>query len=223
MLAGNRRRTQTESQEEIRVRRFRPNNNKTVFVGIDMSLTRPGICIGTSSDNYSCISKKMPEGKKFPHPVFRYSHISDKIIASIIDYSKMKNLKNGVVIVMEDYAYGASGHTFAIAENGGIFKYNLIMAGFPIHTSLFLVSTGHLKMFVTGNGQSPKDIMIKEVYKKWGFDTSSNDEADAFSLWKIGMALNGRENTTIYQEGILKKIREYNGKKSRSPKKKAKI
>lgn len=180
-----------------------PKSHKTHFAGVDLSLLRPGICTGSSVKDFRCSSPKMPDGKKFTHPILRYRAISN-LVASF--------LKRETIIAMEDYAYGASGKTFAIAENGGIFKYRMICEyGIP-HQNIYLVSTHHLKMFATGKGNATKDIILKEVFKRYGFDTSSNDEADAYILWRIAMALKWADpDVTKYQKGILDKIREYNG------------
>lgn len=186
--------------------RHRKPEPKSHFAGIDLSLLRPGICTGSSIGDFRCSSVKMPDGKKFQHPTLRYKAISNLVMTFV---------KRESIVIMEDYAYGASGKTFAIAENGGILKYRMICEyGIP-HENIHLVSTHHLKMFATGKGNSTKDIILKEVFRRYGFDTSSNDEADAYILWRIGLALHGKDpDVTKYQKDILKKIREYNGKNS---------
>lgn len=45
-----------------------------------------------------------------------------------------------------------------------------------------VLTPGELKKFVTGKGNSPKDLMLLKVYKKWGVEFKSNDLADAYGL-----------------------------------------
>jgi hypothetical protein len=47
------------------------------------------------------------------------------------------------------------------------------------------------------------------VYKKWGVEFSSSDEADAFVLAKIGQALlGGNEDLTKYQAEVIDELRK---------------
>jgi len=39
-----------------------------------------------------------------------------------------------------------------------------------------------IKKFVTGKGNAKKDTIIKEIYKRWGFDTDNNNTADAYAI-----------------------------------------
>jgi hypothetical protein len=42
-----------------------------------------------------------------------------------------------------------------------------------------------IKKFITGRGNCKKELVLKEVYRKFGFDTTINDIADAFALAKL--------------------------------------
>lgn len=42
-----------------------------------------------------------------------------------------------------------------------------------------------LKKYVTGKGSGHKEIVLKEIYKKFNFDTNNNNIADAFVLAKM--------------------------------------
>ena len=44
-----------------------------------------------------------------------------------------------------------------------------------------------IKKFVTGNGQCKKNLMLLQVYKKFGIEFDSDDECDAFSLAKFAL------------------------------------
>lgn len=42
-----------------------------------------------------------------------------------------------------------------------------------------------IKKFISGKGNCGKDIVVKEVYKKFGFDTDVNDLADAYAIGRL--------------------------------------
>ena len=62
-------------------------------------------------------------------------------------------------VFLEDYAYGATGRVFHIAENGGILKYKL--SEFQTET----VPPTVIKKFATGKGNASKDDML-DAWKK---------------------------------------------------------
>lgn len=52
-----------------------------------------------------------------------------------------------------------------------------------------LVAPTSLKAFVSGKGNAPKELMIKEVFSRFGADCKNNNEADAVGLLYLGMAM----------------------------------
>jgi Holliday junction resolvasome RuvABC endonuclease subunit len=90
------------------------------------------------------------------------------------------------IVVFEGYSFGSKGRgVFSIAELGGVMKMFFFKKGVkPI-----IVPPTVLKKFVIGKGIGPKEVMLKEVFKKWNFDTSDNNLADAYSLMKFGEAV----------------------------------
>lgn len=43
-----------------------------------------------------------------------------------------------------------------------------------------------LKAYTCGTGTAKKELMLQQVYKRWSYETSDNNEADAFALMKLG-------------------------------------
>jgi len=69
------------------------------------------------------------------------------------------------------------------------------------------VAPSQLKKFGTGTGQCKKEVVIKEVFKRFGVDTNDNNEADAIVLVHLGAALCGFWQTTIKaQDEVLKEL-----------------
>ena len=74
------------------------------------------------------------------------------------------------VIALEDYAMGARGRVFEIAENTGALKQDLRANGFNFK----LYPPTVVKKFATGKGNSDKDAMYAAWMKETGYD-----------IWKI--------------------------------------
>lgn len=192
---------------------MRTNNPKLLpkgvhFVGIDMSITRPGICRSDSKNEFYCKAFPTPGPKKYRNRIQRFDSIADMVIRQIFETNRDYNSS---IILIEDYSFGAKGKTFEIAECIGILKYKLLYEAKIPAKNVLLCSISHLKMFACGKGNVSKDIVIKEVYKRWQFDTNDNNEADAFALWKIIQSLfKPEEKLTTHQKDVLNRIRQYN-------------
>lgn len=113
-----------------------------------------------------------------------------------------------VLAVIEGYSMGLKlGSVLAdLAEIGGIIRLALWRRRVP----MLIVPPSSLKFFITGKGNSTKDVMLKEVYRRWGFDTNDNNLADAYALAKVGEAWLGRaDKLTEYQRRALAGVTEF--------------
>lgn len=88
--------------------------------------------------------------------------------------------------MIEDYnrggAYQNPNSLIAMAELRGILELFLE----DVKNHIIYVAPTQLKKFITGSGKGDKSKIMKDVYKRWNFDSQTSDEADAFGLWKIG-------------------------------------
>jgi len=92
----------------------------------------------------------------------------------------------GSLIAIEDYAYGKVFRQAQKGELHGIVKWELTNHGTFDPERVVQVSPSTLKKFVSpGKGKVEKSMILKEVYKKWGWDAPNDDEADAFVLAKM--------------------------------------
>lgn len=69
-----------------------------------------------------------------------------------------------------------------------------------------IVQPGSLKKFVTGNGGAKKNNMLLAVFKKWGFETSDDNLADAYSLARVAMAVHTGTTELAYEKEALKPV-----------------
>ncbi len=178
------------------------------FIAIDYAMGRPGLCFTDNSkpEGFTCLSYSTPKKEKYRHRISRFDHYAD-ILMSEIPYT-ISNIKT--VIMIEDYAAGAAGRTNEIAECTGILKYKFLVEQGVSPDQFWLCNISHLKMFISGKGSSKKELILKEVYKKYGFDTDDDNEADAFVMWKILGGIYNHDPMTAYQKGIIKRIRKFN-------------
>lgn len=185
-------------------------------IGIDPSMNSSGICINKTSgiSHNRTITRKdivghYPKAKK-SHS--HYCHYQSKFMMNYIAACIQGEFKKSLV-VMENYAFGAMGRTFQLAETSGLIKHRLLFQRHLPYNNLWLCTTQHLKMFCVGKGTCKKDLVIKEVFKQWGFDTVVSDEADAYVLMKIGEHLAWKRDISKYKQGIIKRIKDHNKRK----------
>ena len=172
-------------------------------IGIDYSLSSPGICVNTSEGEFDyedCTFYFLTNTKKYDatfcrpyvtnvkyigtaHTPYtsepeRYSQIADWAINIIKSYGDATTGVNGIkpTIQKEDYSYGSTGRVFHIAENLGLLKYKLKMeCGWDYN----LIPPSVIKKFATGKGNANKELMIDAFEKDTGtnlaqvFDTTS--------------------------------------------------
>jgi len=157
-------------------------------MGLDLSLTASAYHDG--ADCCGLIKTKFLGAE-------RLQHISNCIFHIV-------ELESPQLVVVEDYAYGARGHAFSIGELGGLIKLGLFERGFRV----LLVTPTSLKKFVTNKGNSPKDIMMLQTFKKYGVEFTDNNLCDAYGLAQVGKAyLGGTE--VKYEKEVLKKTIVY--------------
>ena len=172
-------------------------------IGIDYSLSSPGVCVNTSEGEFDyedCTFYFLTNTKKYDatfcrpfvtnvryigtsHKPYtsepeRYSQIADWAINIIKSYGDATTGVNGIkpTIQIEDYSYGSTGRVFHIAENLGLLKYKLKMeCGWDYN----LIPPSVIKKFATGKGNANKELMIDAFEKDTGtnlakvFDTTS--------------------------------------------------
>jgi crossover junction endodeoxyribonuclease RuvC len=146
-----------------------PEVNSLRFVGLDLSLTATGLVV---LDHAAFVtSKEVISSKKTE--VLRLVEIADRIVIAI------RPFKNEASVYMEGYSFASrSGQAFSIGELGGVVKAYLFKEGITPK----IIPPTSLKKFVTGKGNAKKELMLKEVYKKWGVDFDDNNLADAYGL-----------------------------------------
>jgi Holliday junction resolvasome RuvABC endonuclease subunit len=87
------------------------------------------------------------------------------------------------LVVVEGYAFGARNGREAQGEWGGLIRWELFRLGIPY----LVVPPTTLKLYAAGTGKAPD--LITAVWKRWRYETSSDDIADAYALMRLGLEL----------------------------------
>jgi len=84
------------------------------------------------------------------------------------------------VVVVEGYSFGSKGRSvYQIAELGGVVRFWL----YQHKITTVEVTPGTLKKFTTGSGAAGKDQMLAAVIRRFYFQGTDNNAADAHALW----------------------------------------
>jgi len=164
-------------------------------IGIDYSLSSPGICVNTSEEEFryeDCKFYYLTNTKKYegtfkekmafgtsaveyigaPHRPYnsepeRYNNIANWAIDIIKLYGDAKTGINRIkpTIQIEDYSFGSTGRVFHIAENLGLLKYKLKIECGWDYT---LLAPSVIKKFATDKGNANKEMMLHAFQEDTG-------------------------------------------------------
>jgi len=151
------------------------------YLGLDISLTSTGVvCIESGKIISQKLVRPKMEGRKKAKEI--------RIIRDMIMLEILKHNKKNTKIMIEDFAYGVlymkvngkpiCGSVFEMGGLGYAVQIKLLEYGYEYQ----LTEPTTLKKFVCGKGNAKKDIIIKEILKRWKEDFDSNDLADAYAL-----------------------------------------
>lgn len=167
------------------------------ITGLDLSLNRTGWAV-TDSVKAIGISYGIFDSED-RHGAHRLAHIRNLVKQLVVSGGDPeRNL-----ILIENYAFGKTNQAHQMGELGGVIRLMLFEEGYEF----FVIPPTRLKKFLTGKGVADKNIILKEVFKRWKFDVDDDNVADALVLMQLGLALVGKlENTTAFQEAVVQEV-----------------
>lgn len=87
------------------------------------------------------------------------------------------------LVVVEGPSYGSTGKTFhQLAGLWWLVTHSLHMHGIPYAVA----APGQIKRYATGRGNADKDVVMREVTRRFDWFEGGNDEADALILAAMG-------------------------------------
>ncbi len=150
--------------------------------GVDPSLNNTVICMGRLSlgriERFTSVKLK-PKGKSQEQ---RMDWIYKRVLSSL-----NKRIKNHILpdlIVIEGFSYGSNMYRETLGAVAFIIRMLVTRFEIPI----IVLSPKTVKRYLQ-SGNMKKQLVIKEVFKSFGEDFNNDDEADAFVMMKIGMAI----------------------------------
>lgn len=164
------------------------------ILALDLSLSGTGWAIWDEKLMYGTLSPKLTSFARL-----------DAIRRGCIEMAEGADL-----VVMEDLSFGSNMP--GAAERHGL-AYIIRLALWRGKVPFHLVAPSSLKKFITGSGKAEKNIIIREVYRRFkdhdGFaiEVKDDNQADSIGLLFIGRALLGDwEPQNHAQVEVLKKV-----------------
>lgn len=164
-------------------------------IGLDLSLTNTGVAIIEDGKLlYSGVVKSKPRGDKPIDELQRIVGIVTEVMALILNRKLYKTAGDPELVVIENLAFMAQGTSLTqLAGLSYLIRYFLT----NVNSKFVLVAPSSLKKFITGKGNGDKNLVLMEVYKRYGLSFTNDNEADAFGLAQIGVALTNDKTQLI--------------------------
>lgn len=156
-----------------------------LFVGIDHSFNSTGIIVLDEDAN-------IVEQKNFG--LGKEKEIEEKLIKFEDEISFIPNIVGLDRVHIEGPAYMAQGKY--ILQMGAL-HFLLRLYLYKNKVNFKVIAPGTLKKFITGKGNTKKNLILMKVYKKWGIEFDVDDLADAYGLAR--MALEECKDETLRQ------------------------
>jgi Holliday junction resolvasome RuvABC endonuclease subunit len=186
-----------------------------ITIGVDPSLTSTGVVVLNSdgavrSKHRIEVVADQPWGKKAPQTVTQRMWRIDAIRKAFsgvlyqIDHTGAR-----YTVAFESYSFGSKGNSgVSLGELGGLLRMEAMNNG---AVRLLEVPPTSAMKFVTGSGKMGKGFMMRGVFKRWGFEAETDNEADAFAVAQVACAFMRREigqpnALTNFQEETLTQL-----------------
>ena len=184
----------------------------SLIIGIDPSLTSTGIVVLRDGKVELAVTTK---NKPALGTIDRVRLIYERIVDIQENLSDGEKWQAPDLIVIEGFSYGSKGRSvFDIAYLGWRIREELERLRTEDNIPWLEVPPSQLKKFATGQGNANKEIILQQVYKRWGVEFSDNNQADAYVLAQIGRAyLGGMDDLTAFQQEVIANLKGEKPKK----------
>ena len=176
------------------------------YVGIDQSFTGFAF-VSIDADGMDIIGNlKSFDAKEYRTGIERLLSVYQHL------FNMFSETEDVAHICMEGYSNASKFGREQAGELGAIVKlgiydyFDRFADGYGDLRYPTIIQPGTLKKFVTGNGAAKKNNMLLAVYKKWGFETSDDNLADAYSLARVAMAIHTGGTELAYEKESLKAV-----------------
>jgi crossover junction endodeoxyribonuclease RuvC len=122
----------------------------------------------------------------------------DRVNCIAADVMQLVEAHKPDLVTIEGYGFGQMASIVTLAEIGSVIRFLLYQNQVPFID----VPPSSLKKFVAGKGNAKKEMMILNVFQKYGIQVSTNDEADAVGLAMFGLCAAGSKATQAQKETV---------------------
>ena len=161
---------------------------KKYFLGLDLSLSCSGYCVIDQTGKIRKIGNviSQPTTPDVESRFVRYSNITasfEQILKTF--WSQIE------VVAIENYSYGSKGKIIQLVECGTMVRNLVRDRIFERRKFIYEVAPISLKKFILGSGKikSAKNIMCREVWKKYKYEIDDDNMVDAFLLSKVAQGI----------------------------------
>jgi len=172
--------------------------NNIISIGLDLSLTGTGVVV-------------LKNGKIIKQKLIKSKPAGDNPVDEL---KRILKIINEIELVLSEELYGIAvieGLAFMVRNATALVQlsalnYMIRAVLLKKNIPFIIVAPTSLKKFITGDGKSKKDVILMEVYKRYGVTIFDDNEADAYGLAQIGLALLGgnTKKTTAKQNEVIK-------------------
>ncbi len=150
-------------------------------LGLDLSLTGTGVAaIEDGKLLSSSLIRSKPSGPRPKDETKRILGIVEEITKKIDEFEPE-------LVVIEGLAFMARNST-ALVQLAGL-NYLIRSLLYSRDIKFLIVAPSTLKKFITGKGNSQKDVMMLETYKQYGISLLDDNLVDAHGLAQVGSAV----------------------------------
>jgi Holliday junction resolvasome RuvABC endonuclease subunit len=157
-------------------------------LGIDPSLTHTALVLGEGDAALPELRSmwrfdiKRPLSD-YPHEIARLGAMAahlESIFEAVEDILPPRGPR---ICSIEGPSYASTGQVVQLGEWGGQIR----LTAWRRDWTLIVVPPSTLKKFVTGNGNAEKGLVMVEVFDRWKYKATDNDNADAYGLCRVGL------------------------------------
>lgn len=180
-----------------------------VVVGVDLALTVSGLITvaGPGSDYRKGTGPQLLRQVRIVTKDLRgYQRLN------VISNAVQENHEWLVSRVLRPTVYVFEGPGFSskvahsLGQLHGVVKMDLLRRADAESFSLLDVPPSTLKKFVTGKGIGEKNVIMKWVCNRWGFDSDFDDECDAYACSICGLCLYGSTSPAAHRKLLENKV-----------------
>jgi Holliday junction resolvasome RuvABC endonuclease subunit len=160
----------SKSEERLPIKE---GENVNLYAGLDLSLTGTGVIV--IDEEAKILYKKLISTTTQKIIEQRIIDITYEVFLTIPPYS---------TTYIEGLAFGARG--ISMLELAAL-HYFVRIKYLQNKEKYKIVGPGTVKKFVTGKGSAKKEMMLLNVFKKWGESFDDNNLCDAYSLARLAL------------------------------------